>query len=227
MGLLFASLGGVPVIRARLVVPYSGIWHADVTLDRVLPAPLVGPQILSIGGSTWNCSVVRTIDFAGIREARLVGGLGGWRRPIPAAVIPTPLTSPAGVPLSAVLAVAASLAGELPVSTVGFLGSPVLGPAYAFQAGPMSLVLQDVLGDAWWMDPTGKIQTAPRLPTPILSPWTAMAVDGAGGRYEIATESPGDWQPGATFVGPVASGTVSRVAYALTGDSLRVEVMVP
>lgn len=227
MGLLFADLGGVPVVRARLVVPYTGIWHADVTLDRVIPAPLAGPQILTIGGSTWACAVVRTVDYAGILEARLVGGLGGWRRPVPALALPPPLVSPVGVPLTSVLGLAASLAGELPVSTVGFLGSPVLGPAYAFQAGPMSAVLQDLLGDAWWMDPTGKVQTAPRLPIPIVSAWTAMQVDGAAGRYEIATESPGDWQPGRVFVGPVVSGTVSRVAYALTGDTLRVEVMVP
>jgi hypothetical protein len=32
---LFASLNGTPVTRARVVQPYTGIWHADVWLDHV------------------------------------------------------------------------------------------------------------------------------------------------------------------------------------------------
>jgi hypothetical protein len=227
---LFASLSGVPITRCRLSVPYSGIWHADVMLDRALPAPLVGPQVLVLSGSTWACAVVRTGDYAGVRSARLVGGAGGWRRLVPGAALPPPLISPVGVPVALVLSIASTLAGELPVNLAGYTGSPLLGApplggAFVYQAGPMSLVLQDVLGDAWYMDPTGVVQTAPRLPTLIVSPWAATAYDGASGIVEIATDFPGDWQPGATFVGPVVSGTISRVTTTLTSGSLRTEVM--
>lgn len=231
MPALLASLSGVPVVKMRLTVPYSGIWHADVELDRALPAPLVGPQILILGGSTWACGVVRTGDFAGERKARLVGGTGGWRTPVLAIELPPPFVSPIGVPIALVLATAATLAGELPVNLAGYTGSPLLGApplggAYVFQAGPMSLVLQDLLADTWYMDPTGAVQVAPfRPPTPVISPWTAIAFNGASGILDVATDSPGDWMPGAAFVGPTISGTVSRVAHVLSGDSLRSQVM--
>jgi len=232
MGLLFADLSGIPVVKARLTVPYSGIWHADVTLDRALPAPLLGPQLLTLAGSSWACSVVRAGDYAGVRRARLVGGTGGWRRTVPALALPPPFISPIGVPLALVLGTAAALAGEIPPNLAGYVGSPLigappLGGAYVFQSGPMSLVLQDLLGDEWWMDPTGAIQVAPiRPPTPVLLPWTAIDYDGAAGMVTVATETPGEWMPGAAFVGPIVQGSVSRVAHVLSGDTLRSEVMV-
>ena len=227
---LFASLSGVPVVACALTVPYSGIWHADVTLDRVLPAPLVGSQVLALAGSTWACAVVRVGDFAGVRKARLVGGTGGWRRPV--LVPPPPFTSPLGVPIALVLATAAGLATEAPPNLAGYVGSPLLGSpplggSYVFQAGPMSLVLQDLLGDDWWIDATGTVQVAPvRPPTPILSPFTCIDFRGDEGIATIATDAVGDWTPGATFLGPTISGTVSRVTHYLRHDGLRSEVMI-
>lgn len=222
---LFASLSGVPVVSCRLVVPYSGIWHVDIELDRVLPAPLVGPQAFVLADSTWTCAPVRSGDFSGERRARLVGGTGGWRTPF--VVVPAPLSSAIGVPIPLILSTASTAAKELPVTYVGppTLGGPPFA-AYVFQAGPPSLVLQDVLGDSWWMDPTGAIQTAPRDPTPIASPWTATAFDGAKGELEVATDSVGDWMPGASFLGPTVSGTVSRVVHEMTRDKLRSRVMI-
>jgi hypothetical protein len=205
-------------------VPFSGIWHADVQLDRSV-GTVAGPQVLELAGSQWSCAPVRFGDYAGTRRVRLVGGTGGWRTSVPSALLPSPFTSPLGVPISVVLATASTIAGELPPSLVGYPGSPLLGPAYVFKSGPMSLVLQDVLGDAWWMDPTGVVQTAPRAPTPIVSEWSAVAYDGACGELHVATDAPGDWMPGATFIGPVASGTVSRVAHELTGDTLRTKAI--
>jgi hypothetical protein len=228
---MFASLSGIPVVRARLDVPYSGIWHADVTLDRAIVVPQ-GPQVLFLANSTWSCAVVRAAAFAGEVRVRLVGGTGGWRTIMPAAALPPPFTSPIGVPVALVLSTASSLAAELPVNLAAYIGPPLLGGpplggSYVYQAGPMSQVLQDVLVDDWWMDPTGTIQTAPlRPPTPILSPWTATAYDGAAGILEIATDAPGDWMPGAAFANAIVQGSVSRVSHVLSADSLRSVVMV-
>ena len=228
---LFASLTGVPVVACTLSVPYSGIWNADVTLDRALPAPLVGPQVLVLAGSTWACAGVRVGDYAGVRKARLVGGTGGWRRPVLALELPPPFISPLGVPIALVLSTAAGLATELPPNLAGYIGSPLLGlpplgGAYVFQAGPMSLVLQDLLGDDWWVDATGQVQVAPvRPPVPIISPWTCTDFDGDEGRATIATDFPGDWAPGAVFAGPTVIGTISRVTHVLSAGRLRSEVM--
>jgi hypothetical protein len=229
----FADLSGTPVVSARLCVPYSGIWHADVVLDRVLPTPLAGPQVLTLSGSVWACSVVRVGSFAGSRSVRLVGGLGGWRRPVLAAELPPPLISPIGVPVGIVVLLAAGLAAEPPPNIAGYDGPPLLGQAplggsYVFQSGPMSQVLQGLFGGTWYMDPTGAVQVVRiRPPTPILSPWTCVAFDGASGIYEIATDAPGDWMPGASFVGPTVSGTISRVTHELSSGKLRTHVMGP
>jgi hypothetical protein len=190
-----------------------------VYLDRAPIVPIVGPQVLTLAGSTWTCAVVRTEDFAGQRMVRVVGGTGGWRSTIPFKQYAGP-----ALPIAIVLTDAALAALELTPSTVGFLGPQVL-TGYWRQTGLASLVLQDILGDAWWMDPTGLVQSMPRPPTLVVSPFTAVAVDGAAGRYEIATDVPGEWLPGVTFVSPTANATVSRVMHTIDGSSLRTEVL--
>lgn len=90
----------------------------------------------------------------------------------------------------------------------------------------MAQVLQDVLVDDWWMTAIGVIQTGPiRPPTPIVSPWTAIAYDGAAGILEVATDSPGDWMPGALFANAIVQGSVSRVSHVLSAESLTSTVM--
>ena len=220
MSLLYADLTGIPIVRAMLVIPLSGIWHADVTLDRAVgPAPSV-QQVLTLAGSTWVCTPIRAIDFAGTRQLRLVGGAAGWRSTIPA----LEYASPSGVPTSLVLSDAAGSARELP-PVIAPTVPPTLGQYWCRQTDRASLVLEQILGAGWYMDPSGVVQTAPRLPTLVPSPFYATAVDGCEGRYEIATEFPTDWQPGATFLGPTVSGAVSRVVHILEAGSLRTEVL--
>jgi hypothetical protein len=215
----FATLNGIELISLALVLPFSGIWHADMVLQS---DSVVGtPQALMLDGTTYVCAPVRVTDFAGRLMIRVVGGQGGWRTPINA----KQYSSPAGVPSSTVLLDAASEAGELPPVVVASVPS-VLGPGWVRPAGVASLTLRQVLGDAWWLDPSGVVQTAQRAATPIASPFTVIDVHGSPGIVEVATESPGDWVPGATFSGPTQSGTISRVLHRVTGDRLRTEVMV-
>jgi hypothetical protein len=217
----FASLNGAALQRCKLTLPYAGIWHADVDVaDDALPLP-AGPQLLVLAGVSYTCAVIRAIDFAGKREVRLVGGTGGWRKSIPA----KDYASPAGVPTSVVLADAASAVLEAP-PVLDPTVTPTLGPSWERQAGTASLVLWAILSLGWWMDPTGVVQTAPRLPTPITSYFDAVTVQGAPGRVLIATETPGDWTPGRTFVGPTVSGTVNRVTHTAESSSFRTEIMV-
>lgn len=217
----FASLNGVLLSRLRLVLPYAGIWHADAWVtDDTLPLP-AGPQVLSLAGTNYACSIIRVIDFAGSREVRLIGGAGGWRRPVPA----KDYASPAGVPTNVVLSDAAATVGELP-PVVDPSVPPTLGPSWERQAGAASLVLWSALSLGWWMDPAGVVQTAPRLPTPITSYFDAIAVQGAPGRVLVATDTPGDWTPGRTFLGATVSGTVNRVMHTVEPIRFRMEVMV-
>jgi hypothetical protein len=219
MSLYYADLTGVPIMSLALTVPMAGIWHADVVCD--VTVDIAGPQVLTLSNSAWVCTPIRATDFAGRREVRLVGGQAGWRKPVPF----KQYQSPGGVPTAMVLGDTAAFVQE-PPPVVDSTQAPTVGVAYVRQAGLASLVLQGLLGDAWYMSPQGIVQTAPRLPTPIVSPFTVMDVRGASGRYTIATEFPGDWAPGSVFVSPTASGTVNLVRHVLREESLRTEVMV-
>ena len=219
MSIYYADLTGVPIFALALTIPMAGNWHADVSCDVAID--IAGPQVLTLAGSAWVCTPIRAIDFAGRRMLRLVGGQAGWRKPVPF----KQYSAPGGVPTSIVLSDAATFVQE-PPPVVDPSVSPTLGTGYVRQAGIASLVLQGILGDAWYMSPSGIVQTAPRIPTPVVSPFTVIDVRGASGRYLIGTESPGDWQPGVPFVGPTATGTVNLVRHVLTDSQLRTEVMV-
>ena len=147
----FAQLSGVPITRLRLVVPALGLWHVDA--DLATATDVSGSQTLVLSGSNWTCAVVRAVDFAGVRSVRLVGGAGGWRKTVPA----LQYASPAGVPTATVLGDAASLGGEMP-PVIDPSVPATLGTNYVRQAGPASLVLQDLQDRgvlAWWQDGTG------------------------------------------------------------------------
>ena len=217
----FADLNGIPIISGRITLPMFGIWHADVLLG--IPTGIAGPQILTLLGQPYVCFVVRAIEYSGARSVRVVGGLGGWRKKISA----KQYHSPVGVPGSLVLADAAAEAKEVPPVPSPFVPA-TLGKDFVRVAGPASLVLSQVCGtDGWWMDPKGVIQTFPRLPTPIVTPFTATAVRGAAGLFVIATDFPVQWTPGVVFANGIVSGTVNRVTHVIEKDTFRTEVMGP
>lgn len=218
----FASLSGIPIVAMTLVLPYSGVWHADIRLDRAI-GPTAGPQILTLSDLTMTCAVVRSVDFAGARCMRVVGGTGGWRTTIP----PLQYQSPTGVPVALVSSDAAGLVQELqPI--IGPTIAPVTGPTFVRQGGAASLVLQSLFGDQWWMDPTGAVQVVPRLPTPIVLPFDLLDARGPQGLYRVSSQ--GDiltpWVPGAVFLGPTMTSpaTINRVTHTVDGRKMRTDV---
>lgn len=220
----YASLAGGPVVAAVLSVPKAGIWHVDLVLSSA-PTIAPGPQPFVLAGSTWMCSVIRQVTFAGRTEARLVGGAAGWRSTVPA----KQYASPGGVSLPMVLGDLASLIQENPPVLDPSL-APTVGNGFVRRGGLASNTLQrlqhmGVFTNGWWMDSMGTVQTSVRPATPITSSFVVENVHGAGGRYIIATESPGDWAPGSTFSGPTANAVVNLVRHVLTEDSLRTEVL--
>ncbi len=219
MSLYYADLTGVPILSCAITVPMVGIWHADVICDVTIQVS--GPQVLTIANSAWVCTPIRDISFSGRREVRLVGGQAGWRKQVPF----KEYNSPGGVPTAMVLADAAAFVQE-PPPVVDPTQPPTVGQAYVRQAGLASQVLQNVLGDAWYMSQQGIVQTAPRLPTPIVSPFTVMDVRGASGTYLIATEFLSDWVPGSLFIAPQAQGKINRIRHVLREHELRTEVLV-
>ena len=213
---LFASLDGTPITRARVSVPFTGLWHADVWLDRV--ADVSGQQTLTIGPWTGTCAVVRAVDFTGQRMVRLVGGAGGWSQ------VPASPQFWADAQLSTIIGDIAASVGE----RVNVQADRSVSPFYVLDGQtPASTALQDLAGAGWWVDLAGVTQVGTR-PTPVIaSPFTIRDIDGPSGTYHVETEAIGDWVPGATFSGPTGAGTVSRVTHFLDAGRLHTEVMVP
>jgi hypothetical protein len=214
------DLSGVPVVRGRIVQPYSGLWHADLVL--ATPTDVSGQQTLNFSGTTWHCAYVRAVDFTGERGVRVVGGFGGWRTTVSAKQYGGPGAS---IAVLMVLADAASACGE-PTPILDASVPSSVGGGWARQSGLASQVLYQILGSNWWVDRvTGVVNTGFRTGA-ISSSFGAMSVKGPAGVYEIVTDHPNDWQPGVSFTGPTASGTVSRLTHIITPNTLRTEVMV-
>lgn len=218
-----AVLSGTAVRFGRIVMPYGGIFHADVVLvDESEPA---GPQTLTFMGVTMKMAVVRAISYVGSRGVRLIGGAGGWRTTVPA----QQFSNPAGLRVSTIVGATASSVGEqVSLTSDPICGLDHQGVTYARSNGKASLVLNDpaVLGTSWWMDFNGIVQNSTRSTTLITSAYVCQAVQGAAGIYTIATEFPGDWIPGRTFANTTVSGQVNRVTHFIDGTSIRAEVMV-
>ena len=86
---LYASLGGARASSCALTIPYYGLWSAD----GMLPADSAIEELttLVIGNLTLTGAVHRQAAFAGSRSLRLVGGRGGWRKPLSARAYANPI----------------------------------------------------------------------------------------------------------------------------------------
>lgn len=215
-----ATLNGAPLKRLTLTLPFAGIWHADAL--PIQDTLTTGAQTLVLAGVTYIGAIIREIDYAGQLMVRLVGGNGGWRAPVAAKQYGGSIL---GVPTSTIVQDVAAAAGERAVVLDASVPATV-GPGFVRPAAPYpaSFVL-DVVLPFWWLDPSGVVQTAPRAATSIASQFVATEVQGAPGFVTIATESPGDWVPGATFASSTISGTINRVMHTMVGERLRTHVV--
>jgi hypothetical protein len=214
----WGNVSGSRIVSGSISIPLSGAWVADVAL--ALPVTLPPKVSLTIGNLTMQGAVYRQASFAGVREARIVAGAGGWSRSVQARAY----QSVAGILRSTVLRDAALEVGEL----VNVLADQILGNYFVRLADKAGRVLRTIGGPMWWIAPNGVTTIGPRTATTIMSPFTAEQYSGAYGTLTIATEDPGAWLPGATFSGPtVGTQTVSSIRHSLGADGqARMEVMV-
>lgn len=214
------TFAGARATGLRLIMPLYGLWAADVVLASEAPIPTVA-DTLRIGGLALVGTSLRTAPFAGARTARLVGGFGGWHKPVDAQAY---LGS--SVRVSTVLKDAAAAVGEH--VSVDVNDTP-LG-RFTREHGPASQVLRQVAGLLWWVAPDGVTHVGPRARAgvPITSDFDVLEWSGALGRFTIATEVLADWLPGRTFSAPTVAGTQTISYTDVTMDNagkLRVEVL--
>ena len=215
----FASLNGFRIARASVLVPYYGIWTADVQLDSA--QALAGAVSLVLGNLTLQGSVYRADSFAGVTYARLVGGAGGWMKEVPSATYDNPV----GVRLATVLYDVATLVGE----KVNIVADSLIGLAYVREKAPAQRVLRQLAGAVWFIDPKGVTQISSRVATKITSQFTVIERDAGRGLLDIATEDYASWMPANTFSSPLvpATQTISATRFDMdNGGELRLKVLV-
>lgn len=214
----FASYAGARAVTLSLVIPLYGLWSADVTI--ALDDAVTDTGALVVGNMTRQGAVRRQALYGGSRRVRLVGGFGGWRKPVPA----QQYRLSSGVRASLLLGDAARLVGE----RVNVQNDRVIGSTYSRRNDLASALLADVAGDAWYIDAAGITQVAPWPTAAIRSEFVVVDQDGAAGTITIATEDYAEWVPGKTFSSPFLEGTytVQGVHITVKPDGVaRVEVL--
>jgi hypothetical protein len=211
-----------------LLVPLYGLAVADVTLADGGPlAPLVSlvlgnlTMAMAVGVDATGKLTQRT--FAGVTQARLVGGFGGWSKRITIG----PYGMPSGVRASTVARDLAAATGE----RVSIATDKTIGPFYVPGRNvSAAAILRAIAGALWWCDEKGQTKIAgKRTPAPIRSAANVTRFDGDTRILRVATEDVAAWLPGATFTGATVPQTVtvqaSRMHVANDG-TLRIEAMV-
>ncbi len=200
----FASVNGLPVVGGSLLVPLVGAWTADLVLAG--QDVVAGPCTVVIGNLTLQGAVYRTAVYGGQTRARLVGGAGGWRKPVPA----QGYGNPAGVALSTVLGDVAAATGE----TILVAVDTSIGNAFArvaFASSVASDVLWQLLAlgfiPSWRVAPDGVTRTDAWPATPVQTPFTPTDARPDEGTIQIATEDYASWLPGCTFSSPLLDTT--------------------
>lgn len=216
---LFAEVNGTPVKKAEIIVPWYGVWTADVQLDRV--TGIANPVTLTVGGLVMKGVIFRAGDFVGTTSYRLVGGANGWGK------IQTELfyRNPFGIKVSLIAKDAASTIGES--IAIDASAERELGGMWTRRAEPGSRVL-DRICDLWWVRPDGVTQIGTHSTTLITSKYDVIpeGTNLAVGKITIATDAPQDWAPGRTFKAPqfASTKTISSAIHRLDSGKLRTEV---
>ncbi len=213
---LYAELAGNRVLVASVVIPRRGLWTADVMLTDAPANGIEGKVALTIAGLTLMGTVVRGSAFQGSYKARMVGGAAGWRRVIG----PKPYRSTAGLKRGPILKDAAREVGE----SIEVTDDGVIGLFYPRARGPARDVL-NYLYPNWWMAADGTTKISERPTTTVATPFELMRYDAGLGRYDIATERPESFLPGARFTAPtIQQAQANLVVHRLTEGKLRTVV---
>ncbi len=220
---LFAEIAGARVIAGRVVIPYCGAFHADVTIDREVTTIAPG-STLTIGDLKLVVTPWRAVQpYQGRTLVRLIGGYGGWRKPLPE----RGYSSPAGVRASLVLTHAAKEAGER-IEIGPSFAAKILGLHYArINDEPGSRVLNVVARGAWHLDPDGITRVGARTASTLAKPVTVTAFDGARGTCVIASENVNALRPGVTFSSVTIKRpvTIASLVHTLSEKGVRTEAL--
>ncbi len=215
----FLAFAGARAHSGSLTIPSSGAWVADLAFAGDGALPTTGT--LTCGDLSLAGAIYRERAFAGQRQARIVGGFGGWFKQLPS----RSYYLPGGVKLSLVLGSTAHDAGERMAVT----SDRVVGDHFVRQAGEGQRVLRQLVGEQWYVDTDGTTRTGQRTGKAVAGDFLINAFDAATGTVTISTESYAEWMPGNTFQNALVTDpqTISTVRIDVDNDGkLRHTVLV-
>lgn len=163
------QLNGLDAISIRFLFSWRGVWIADVEYnsDTIPALPTSGPALLTVGTTIVKGALDPrgTGTFASRCTARVVGGGGGWDKP----VAPKHFNDPSG-----------ALISSLVYSTTGILVGEVVtdptpksfGKDFGRSAGAASRVFGD---NDWFVDPITGVTFVASWPSLPLDPTATIA----------------------------------------------------
>jgi len=216
-----ATLNDRLCTEVGLAMPRYGNWRARVQLQDEDALPTTpGGVTLVVAGLTLTGTVLEQGERSGQRGAEVVGGMGGWSRPVPP--LPHGLTAN-GVKLSTYVQALALAAGERMAFGSGVVDRP-LGVVVARlgQQGAAELLTEVCASPSgavvipWWVDIDGTTRLGAR---------TGAATDGEFtdaedlDRWRIYTvDDASDLLPGGT----IAGRTIEEIRIDASGDNVSV-----
>lgn len=217
-----STLGASRVAEVEALLPRSGSWHADVTLDGGdLPSGIV---VLTIGDLVLNGGTVQRAEYdAADKPHAVIFGGAGWHGLISK---PISFQSDGGVRLSTVLSAIARGAGQ----TIEQPTDATIGDYYeCIAARPGEPVRwSDALAELvraghvapWRVDPDGVTRFGARPATAVTARATVLSIDAAVGKTTYGVDAPAQFLPGHT----VSGAAVSRVVIRETSGKLELDV---
>ncbi len=211
------AVNGAPASRMRWQVGAFGPWWVDVDLTE--PVELAGAVTVKLADVTGQGAIVSGGVAHGRAAYRIVGGKGGWGRPLPA----KGYHNDAGVKASLVLADAARECGE----SLGVVPFALLGPHFARagrtanSAGTGHELLNQLAPGAWYIDFPGVTQFGARAVTTYTGDGARTRTDPGAGVVEVTTDTIAALVPGVVVDG---AAPATDVEYNLDASRLTARV---
>lgn len=215
-----AIANGTGLTWCRVTIPWSGVPIIECDAPEEI-TPVAGLVTFVIEDLIVVATMVRSGMFAGSWQGYGVAGKNGWGKQISA----KGYTSPFGLLDSQIILDAARECGELPpIVQVPY----IVGGFFIRRADlPASQVFSRLPpGTDWWVDPkTGITQAGVRVPAIATADFSLIDNNTRDGRLVIETDVPGAFQPGASFVDPLAGAfTVNAAVVTSNANKLKVEI---
>jgi hypothetical protein len=207
------ALKGNACSAARVTVADWGAWYADLTLTDPIAFVVGDPAPIQCADLSLTGTIISGGVVDGRAAYRVVGGKGGWSKPLPS----KPYANDAGVRAALVLNDAAAAVGE----TLDTPPPTRLGSHYARAQGLASACLNTLAPRAWRVDFDGVTRFGLRPPTPYTGSAVLLKPDPARGVYQFAAESLAGLLPGVTINGSLPA---TDIEYSLSKDRITVTV---